>query len=131
MTSPDDLRAMRRWYAEDIRWSAGLSSERLIEAFASVPRERFVGRGPWQILGPNHLGRGYVRTGDANPRHLYHDILVAIDPRRGLNNGQPSFLAGLIDQLNLKDGETVCHIGCGTGYYSAILAEEFAFLQAG
>jgi protein-L-isoaspartate(D-aspartate) O-methyltransferase len=40
-----------------------------------------------------------------------------------LNNGLPAFLASLIDQLDLKPGETVCHIGCGTGYYSAIMAE--------
>jgi protein-L-isoaspartate(D-aspartate) O-methyltransferase len=32
-------------------------------------------------------------------------------------------LAFLIDALELKAGEHVAHIGCGTGYYSAILAE--------
>jgi protein-L-isoaspartate(D-aspartate) O-methyltransferase len=32
-------------------------------------------------------------------------------------------LAFLIDALELKAGERVAHIGCGTGYYSAILAE--------
>ena len=48
---------------------------------------------------------------------------MAIDPARGLNNGEPSFLAYLIDALELKAGEHVAHIGCGTGYYSAILAE--------
>jgi protein-L-isoaspartate(D-aspartate) O-methyltransferase len=35
----------------------------------------------------------------------------------------PSFLASLIDQLNLKEGEAVYHVGCGTGCYSAIVAE--------
>jgi protein-L-isoaspartate(D-aspartate) O-methyltransferase len=49
--------------------------------------------------------------------------LVAIDARRKLNNGHPSFLAALIDQLNLREGEAVYHVGCGTGYYSAIMAE--------
>ena len=28
-----------------------------------------------------------------------------------------------IDALDLRDGERVVHIGCGLGYYSAILAE--------
>ena len=50
-------------------------------------------------------------------------MLVAIDPVRHLNNGEPGFLAFLIDALELKAGERVAHIGCGTGYYSAILAE--------
>jgi protein-L-isoaspartate O-methyltransferase len=53
---------------------------------------------------------------------LSHNVLVAIDARRNLNNGHPSFLAWLIDQLELKEGQSVCHVGAGTGYYSAILA---------
>jgi protein-L-isoaspartate(D-aspartate) O-methyltransferase len=53
---------------------------------------------------------------------LSHNVLVAIDPGRWLNNGHPSFLAWLIEQLELKDGQSVYHVGAGTGYYSAILA---------
>ena len=53
---------------------------------------------------------------------MSHNVLVAIDPGRWLNNGHPSFLAWLIEQLELKDGQSVCHVGAGTGYYSAILA---------
>ena len=88
-----------------------------------MPREAFLGRGPWHILSATQLVRGYTKTSDADPRHLSHNVLVAIDARRSLNNGHPSFLASLIDQLNIKDGETVYHVGSGTGYYSAILAE--------
>ena len=118
-----DLKAQRRWYADELRWNAKLQSERLVEAFATVPREAFLGRGPWHILSDRALVRGYVKTRDADPGHLSHNVLVAIDARRGLNNGHPSFLASLIDQLNIKEGETVYHVGCGTGYYSAIMAE--------
>ena len=50
-------------------------------------------------------------------------MLVAIDETRGLNNGQPSLWASLFDQLDLKPGERVIHVGAGAGYYSAILAE--------
>src|SRR5262249_36117364 len=57
------------------------------------------------------------------PHHLYHDVLIAIDPIRRLNNGQPSLWAHLYDQLELEPGAHVVHIGAGTGYYSAILAE--------
>jgi protein-L-isoaspartate(D-aspartate) O-methyltransferase len=118
-----DLDLQRRWYAEEIRWNAKLRSERLVKAFATVRREGFLGRGPWHILSATEPGRGYTKTSDADPRHLSHNVLVAIDARRSLNNGHPSFLASLIDQLNLKDGEAVYHVGCGTGYYSAIIAE--------
>src|SRR6185503_9990147 len=55
--------------------------------------------------------------------HVYHNVLVAIDARRRLNNGRPAFLASLIDQLGLQVGGSVCHVGCGTGYYSAVMAE--------
>jgi protein-L-isoaspartate(D-aspartate) O-methyltransferase len=118
-----DLNRQRRWYADELRWNANLQSERLVKAFATVPREAFLGRGPWHILSDRQLVRGYAKTSNADPSHLYHNVLVAIDSRRSLNNGQPSFLASLIDQLNLKEGETVYHVGCGTGYYSAIMAE--------
>ena len=118
-----DLSLQRRWYADELRWDAKLRSERLVKAFATVPREAFLGPGPWHILSDNLFTRGYTKTSDADPRHLSHNVLVAIDPRRGLNNGSPSFLAWLIEQLDIKDGETVCHVGCGTGYYSAIMGE--------
>jgi protein-L-isoaspartate(D-aspartate) O-methyltransferase len=115
------MKQQRQWFAEELRWSAGLQSERLIKAFASVPREKFLGPGPWHILGDNQFVRAYTRTSD--PSHLSHNVLVAIDPRRRLNNGLPTFLASLIEQLNIAEGETVYHVGCGTGYYTAIMAE--------
>lgn len=103
---------------------AHVRNARLIAAFERVPRESFLGSGPWQI--PTGVTDGtvtYRTTPDDNPRHIYQDVLVAIDPARGLNNGQPSGLAGWFDALDLCENETVVHIGCGTGYYSAILAE--------
>jgi protein-L-isoaspartate(D-aspartate) O-methyltransferase len=118
-----DLKLQRQWYADELRWDAKLRSERLVKAFATVPREAFLGPGPWHIHGDRQLMRGYTKTSDADPRHLSHNVLVAIDVRRSLNNGHPSFLASLIDQLNMNDGETVYHVGCGTGYYSAIMAQ--------
>jgi protein-L-isoaspartate(D-aspartate) O-methyltransferase len=50
-------------------------------------------------------------------------VLIALGEARALNNGQPSLWASLLDHLNLAPGEHVLHLGCGTGYYSAILAE--------
>ena len=67
-------------------------------------------------------GFKYSTTPDDNPKHVYADVLVAIDADRGLNNGQPSGLASWIDALDLKSGERVFHIGCGTGYYTALMA---------
>ncbi len=112
----------RRAFAGAIAATAGVKSRALVEAFARVPREDFLGSGPWQIGRLTSPGR-YETTPDADPVHLYQDVVVAIDPARSLNNGSPSALARWIDALDLEPGQTVAHIGCGTGYYSAILAE--------
>jgi protein-L-isoaspartate(D-aspartate) O-methyltransferase len=65
----------------------------------------------------------YWTTDDADSRAVYHDVLIALDAARRINNGQPSLWAFLLDQLPIASGEQVLHLGCGTGYYTAILAE--------
>jgi protein-L-isoaspartate(D-aspartate) O-methyltransferase len=112
----------RHSYAEELRFTARVGSRAVIDAFATVPRERFFGPGPWRVLSPMAMAE-YWTTEDADPRHLYHDVLVAIDEERRLNNGQPSLWARMYDQLELRHGGHVVHVGAGTGYYSAILAE--------
>jgi protein-L-isoaspartate(D-aspartate) O-methyltransferase len=116
-----DLVDIRRYFAEEIRAVVNIRSEALVAAFAKVPRERFLGPGPWQIMSDR--SEDYRTTEDADPRRLYHNILVAIDPGRHLNNGQPSYLAFCIDSLDLDEGDRVLHVGCGVGYYTAIMAE--------
>jgi protein-L-isoaspartate(D-aspartate) O-methyltransferase len=112
----------RRCYAEELRYTAKVESRLVSDAFATVPREQFFGPGPWRIISPMVIGE-YWSTEDADPRHLYHDVLIAIDEGRRLNNGQPSLWARMYDQLKLGRGAHVVHVGAGTGYYSAILAE--------
>jgi protein-L-isoaspartate(D-aspartate) O-methyltransferase len=116
------VRTARRLYADELRFAANIASRRVVDAFARVPRECFVGPGPWRIRSPT-VGGDYWTTEDANPRHVYHDVLIALDETRGINNGQPSLWANLYNQLNLSAGAHVVHVGAGTGYYSAILAE--------
>jgi protein-L-isoaspartate(D-aspartate) O-methyltransferase len=119
------LEECRHWYAEEVRYDANLSSERIVTAFATVPREKFLGAGPWKIDSFKSYSsqRRYLETPDADPRHVYHNALIAIDPTRRLNNGHPQFWASMVECIEPQLGEHVVHIGCGTGYYSAILAE--------
>ncbi len=113
------VEAARRFYAEELRFLARISSPALFAAFATVPRERFTGPGPWRIMGGNR----YWTTEDADPRHVYHNVLIALDEAKGINNGQPSLWAQFFDQLGIESNDSVLHLGCGTGYYTAILAE--------
>src|SRR5205085_9712302 len=129
-----NLDEIRQYYAEEIRAVANIQTEALVSAFALVTRENFLGPGPWKIANPDSWqmmtlgstkkgGGSYRTTEDDDPKHLYHNILIAIDADRMLNNGQPSGLALWIDALELKAGDRVLHIGCGVGYYTAIMAE--------
>jgi protein-L-isoaspartate(D-aspartate) O-methyltransferase len=119
----------RQFYADEVRLAAGLDAGALAAAFARVPRERFMGTPPWRVLSADRAslafigvgGKGYLSTD--NPKDLYHNVLVALDPERHLNNGQPSALACWMDALELKAGDRVYHLGCGVGYYTAIMAE--------
>ena len=113
------LEILRRTYAKQVLAAAGVADRRLENAFAAVPREDFLGKGPWPIL---RWGVGYVPSPSADPLYLYADILIGILPDRNLNNGQPSFLASLIAAASPKRGEHVMHIGAGVGYYTAIMA---------
>jgi protein-L-isoaspartate(D-aspartate) O-methyltransferase len=124
-----NIEECRRFYAEEIQFAAHLRSRALVDAFARVPRERFLGPGPWQTGSPDAkamaaLGmcaKEYLTLQD--PRQLYHNMVILIDAGRDLNNGQPGALAAWIEALDLKPGHRVYHLGSGVGYYTAIMAE--------
>jgi protein-L-isoaspartate(D-aspartate) O-methyltransferase len=117
----------RDWFAEDLRVAAAVESRAVIDAFAKVPRERFIGPPPWRVgarlmrIAANPFI--YQTFEENDPRALYHDLVVALDEEKEINNGQPSLWARIFDDVAPQPGEHVLHIGCGTGYYSAILAE--------
>ena len=113
------IESARRVYAEELCHLNGISSPSIFAAFASVPRERFVGPGPWVIQSS---GTSWF-TKDADPTHVYRDALIVLDKPKHLNNGQPSLWAIHLDLLRVHAGDQILHLGCGTGYYTAILAE--------
>ncbi len=115
-----DLDSARAAYADALVERHARGNEQLRHAFRSVPREAFLGPPPWQIRFEGDLSRTAETSA---PADLYADVLVTIDPGRSLNNGAPSLWAAAFDALRIAPGEHVVHVGCGTGYYSAILAE--------
>lgn len=119
----------RRFYAQEIRFTANITASALIESYARVPREKYLGPPPWQIGSADQramslTGLGSLSyTSTSDPRDLYHNVVVALDAAHDINNGQPSALARWIDAMDLKPGERAYHVGCGVGYYTAIMAE--------
>lgn len=123
------LEDCRAFYAQEVRFTAISSTPGLVEAYARVPREKFLGPAPWQISSPEARAlsmaglreSSYVTVND--PRDLYHNVVVVLDREKGIHNGQPSALASWIDALALQPGDRAFHLGCGVGYYTAIIAE--------
>lgn len=112
----------RRFFAEEIQAICNLSTPALVEALACVPREAFLRPGPWLVVGEGNFLGGPRQTPDADPRHVYHNVSIAIDPARQLFNGAPGVVSVSIDALGLRPGARVLHVGAGWGYYSALMA---------
>ena len=113
-----DLAAHRAFYADLVTAAAKGRDARVVSAFREVPRERFLGPGPWRIFTDD----GYISTPNDDAVFVYQDTVVALDEARGINNGQPSLHARCLNAVLPRAGETVIHVGGGSGYYSAILA---------
>jgi protein-L-isoaspartate(D-aspartate) O-methyltransferase len=107
-------------FARHVLAKAGVTDDpALLAAFAGIAREDFLGPPPWFY---NDFSR-YRELASNDPMVLYQDMLVALDPTRHVNNGVPSLHAASLNQLQIRPSERVAHLGAGTGYYSAVLAE--------
>jgi protein-L-isoaspartate O-methyltransferase len=115
---PDRVAAAREFYAKIVSTAGGELRNDLERAFELVTREHFLGVGPWYAVGSKGA---YVETPTDDPIHVYQNLVFALDRSRGINNGEPCLHAQMLTSLDPKRGDTALHIGCGTGYYSAIL----------
>lgn len=118
-----EISERRRIYAEEIEATSNIRSAAIVYALATVPREQFLGPGPWVVSSEAAFQSAARQTTDADPRHVYHNVAIAIDPARQLFNGAPGLIALAIDALAIGRGSRVLHIGAGTGYYTAVMAQ--------
>src|SRR5580692_7854810 len=98
--STDRTQAHREFFAKLIAANVGLPlGSELEAAFASTPRERFVGPPAWRMFTRS----GYVESPD-DPALLYQDVVVSLGGEGHFNNGQPTLHAACIAALNVKKG---------------------------
>ena len=109
---------VRKAYSKEMALVSASSDLRLEQIFYRVPREAFLPPGPWKVLVE---GR-FVETTDSNPVHVYQNAAIALDARKGINNGEPHLHAMWIGAVAPQPGEAITQIGLGMGYYSAILS---------
>ena len=110
--------AHRPFFAELITAKAGTPKSELTGAFAAIPRELYLGLVPGESLLDVDIYRLPPMT-----LHCCTRIFSSRWKKSKINNGQPTLHAICFAALNVKQGETVVHIGAGTGYYTAVLAE--------
>jgi protein-L-isoaspartate(D-aspartate) O-methyltransferase len=114
------LEAHKAFFANLITAKVGIApGSKLAAAFASTPRERFVGPPPWRVL----TSCGYIETPTDDPTFLYQDVVVALASEGPFNNGEPTLHAACLSALKPQRGERVVHIGAGSGYYTTLLAK--------
>jgi protein-L-isoaspartate(D-aspartate) O-methyltransferase len=119
------LEQRRRAYARAMVAQLATPDPALEDAFAAVPRESFLPPGRWVILrAPGE--REVLPTRDPMrlyPLEPYPEVLVELDAERGINNGSPSLHALMLHALSVRRGDRILHLGAGTGYYTALLAD--------
>jgi len=94
----DRLAACRQFYAKLAAAGGGQLREDLERAFEIVPREYFLGAGPWFAV--SSLSGMVVATPTDDPIHVYQNVLFALDRQKRINNGEPFLHGQLLGALS-------------------------------
>jgi protein-L-isoaspartate(D-aspartate) O-methyltransferase len=113
-----NLDEIRAFHAKLMAAASNSDDPRLERVFELVPRHAFLPPGPWKIM----VKKRYYQTPSDDPAYVYQNNLVALDVGKGINNGEPFLHAAWIGATNPRPGDRICHIGAGSGFYTAILS---------
>jgi protein-L-isoaspartate(D-aspartate) O-methyltransferase len=102
----DDFRVLRDEMVDRLSHAGYITTERIVEAFRTVPRHVFV---------PG-----------VQPEKAYADEAIVTrwdsDGRPISSSSQPAVMAVMLEQLSVESGQRVLEIGAGTGFNAALLA---------
>lgn len=101
---------LRRELVEQLEANGALKSAAVRRAFVAEPRERFL---------PGIAAR------EGLERIYQNQAIVTATDERGMpasSSTQPSMMASMLEQLELRPGQCVLEVGAGTGYNAALLA---------
>jgi protein-L-isoaspartate(D-aspartate) O-methyltransferase len=105
-TTALDVQALSRDLIEHLKTNGTLKSQEVAEAFHAVPRHLFLPGYPLESVYSDQA------------------ILTKLEDNRAISSSsQPSIMAIMLEQLDLRPGQRVLEIGAGTGYNAAIMAE--------
>jgi len=96
-----DMKTQAQRLAQRISASTGLKDERILRAFASVPRHEFLP--------------------EAQRSHAYEDRALPLDD--GQTISQPSMIAIMLEALDCQPGLRALEVGAGSGYAAAVLGQ--------
>ncbi len=119
MIADKDIEDARNALVNDLVRRRIIRTPAVERAFRRVPRHAFVSA-PF-ALPTDPLFSEFEETDD--PRRVYSDTLVAPNPAKHISCCAPSIVAAQVEQLAAVDGMRVLHVGAGSGYCTAILAE--------
>lgn len=101
-----DTRELRQRLIDELRSKGLLRSPRVAEAFATVPRHLFL---PDESVEQSYTDRAFATK-------LKDGVPIS-------SSSQPSIMAVMLEQLQVRPGHRVLEVGAGTGYNAALLAD--------
>ena len=119
MSRDKDIDAARDAMVTDLLRRRVIRTPAVERAFRCVPRHAFL-TFPY-ILSTDPLLEELEQTDDA--RRVYNDQAVALTVNSAVSSCAPSLVATEVEHLAVAEGMRVLHIGTGSGYCTAILAD--------
>jgi protein-L-isoaspartate(D-aspartate) O-methyltransferase len=100
-----EIAALHQQLIDQLKTNRHITSKSIEAAFRAVPRHLFLP--------------------DVAPKEVYQDqaiVTKSLDERVVSSSSQPTMMAIMLEQLQLRPGQRVLEIGAGTGYNAALMA---------